>query len=115
MQTKTAFQGTIVVALLGVLTFALSFARAAVWPQFRGPTGGGISSETDLPLTWGVPMNENVLWTAELAGDGIPSPIVRKNRLFVLNCSRKSEDQKLGRKYPQQCLACYDTGKGELL
>lgn len=89
--------------------------RAENWPQFRGPTGGGISTETDLPLTWGGPQNENVLWTADLLGEGIASPVVWKDRLFVLNCSRKADDQKAGRKSPEQYLACYDTQKGELL
>lgn len=85
-----------------------SLAWAENWPQFRGPTGGGLSTETDLPLTWGGPKNENVLWTAELLGEGISSPIAWKERLFVLNCSRKADDLKAGRKDPEQYLACWD-------
>lgn len=90
-------------------------AWAENWPQFRGPTGEGISKETSLPLTWGGKDNENVLWSADLPGEGIASPIVWEDRLFVLNASRKADDQKAGRTSPEQYLACYDTRQGKLL
>ncbi|MBI2808566.1 MAG: PQQ-like beta-propeller repeat protein [Planctomycetes bacterium] len=90
-------------------------AEGEDWPQFRGPTGAGLSSANDLPLHWGGPKNENVVWTADLLGDGIASPIVWKNRLFVLNTSRKADDKKIGRQYPEQYVACYDTAQGKLL
>ena len=90
-------------------------AWAEDWPQFRGPTSGGISSETDLPLTWGGPKNENILWTAELLGDGISSPIVWKDRLFLVNASRRADDKKMDRKNTEQYVACYDTQQGKLL
>ena len=103
--------------LLAAICFGLGAPRVAAqnWPQFRGPTGGGLTSQTDLPLTWGGKENENVLWTADLLGDGIASPIVWKGRLFVVNCSRKAEDKKIGREYPEQYVACYETAQGKLL
>jgi outer membrane protein assembly factor BamB len=90
-------------------------AAAQDWPQFRGPTGEGLSSETALPLTWGGKKNENVVWTANLLGDGIASPIVWKERLFIVNASRKADDKKIGREYPEQYVACYETKQGNLL
>ena len=101
-----------------VCTFALLLsgpATAEDWPQFRGPTGGGVSSDKDLPLTWGGPKNENVVWTAELIGEGIASPVVWKDRLFVVNASRREDDKKADRKQPEQYVACYDTANGKLL
>ncbi len=100
---------------LVVLLVAPGFVRAQNWPQFRGPSGAGLAKETDLPLTWGGPKNENVLWSAALSGDGIASPVVWKDRLFVLNASRRADDKKIDREYPEQYLACYDTQQGKLL
>ncbi len=116
MRHGIAFSFAVPVAVvLSGLACVSSSVRADDWPQFRGPTGGGVTTEADLPLTWGGPANENVLWTAELGGDGISSPIVWKDRLILLNASRKADDQKAGRKYPEQYVACYDTRNGKLL
>lgn len=104
--------------VLVVVTFALLAINplaAENWPQFRGPTSCGLSCENDLPLTWGGPKNENVLWSADLLGHGLSSPIVWNDRVFVVNASRKGDDAKLGRKVPEQYLACYDAAKGDLL
>ncbi|MEL0097025.1 MAG: PQQ-binding-like beta-propeller repeat protein [Planctomycetaceae bacterium] len=55
--------------------------RGENWPRFRGPSGQGISSETDLPVTWS--MNENIKWTSDLPGQGWSSPIVFKDHIFL--------------------------------
>src|SRR5690242_2495465 len=90
---------------------ATPLAHAEDWTQFRGPTGAGLTSEADLPIEWGGPKNVNILWSAELLGDGIASPIVWKDRLFLINASRKAEDKKIGREYPEQYVASYDINK----
>jgi len=51
------------------------------WPQWRGPSSNGVSSETDLPTTWS--MDCNIVWKVPLAGLGGSSPIVMGNRVFV--------------------------------
>jgi outer membrane protein assembly factor BamB len=51
------------------------------WPQWRGPSGNGVSSETDLPTNWSV--DSNIVWKAALAGLGGSSPIVMGDRVFV--------------------------------
>jgi outer membrane protein assembly factor BamB len=51
------------------------------WPQFRGPSGQGLSSETGVPLGWGV--DQGFAWKAEIPGEGWSSPIVRGGRVFV--------------------------------
>ena len=53
------------------------------WPQFRGPTGLGLAASTHLPLTWGGPKGENVLWQSPLKGQGHASPIVWDNTVVV--------------------------------
>ncbi len=55
--------------------------EAENWPQFRGPTGQGISTETNLPLTWSA--TENVVWKTPLPGTAWSSPIVWGDHVFV--------------------------------
>ena len=54
---------------------------AANWPQWRGPSGLGVSAEADLPTTWNA--RENIAWSAALRGLGSSSPIVWGNQVFV--------------------------------
>ena len=54
---------------------------AANWPQWRGPSGHGVSAESDLPTTWS--QGENVAWSAALGGLGSSSPIVWRDQVFV--------------------------------
>jgi outer membrane protein assembly factor BamB len=61
-----------------VFTFA---AFADNWPQFRGPTGQGISSETNLPLHWTAA--SNVAWKTEIPGRAWSSPVVWSARVFL--------------------------------
>lgn len=56
-------------------------ARAENWPGWRGPQRIGISSETDLPVTWSA--KSGVAWKVELPGSGISTPIVWNDRVFV--------------------------------
>ncbi len=58
---------------------------AADWPQFRGPTGDGVTTETNLPLTWSE--KENLVWRTELPGPGSSSPIVVGERVFLTSYS----------------------------
>jgi outer membrane protein assembly factor BamB len=60
---------------------AFSPAAAENWPRFRGPTGQGISTETNLPLTWSAA--ENVAWKRPIAGEGWSSPVVWDDRIFL--------------------------------
>jgi outer membrane protein assembly factor BamB len=56
------------------------FARAS-WPQWRGPSGQGISEEKNLPATWSA--TKNIKWKTPIAGRGHSSPIVWGNRIFL--------------------------------
>ena len=51
------------------------------WPQWRGLSGNGVSSETGLPANWGV--DSNIAWKVALAGLGASSPIIMGDRVFV--------------------------------
>jgi outer membrane protein assembly factor BamB len=51
------------------------------WPQWRGPTQDGISTEKNLPLRWS--KTENILWRTPLDGLGTSTPIVWGDRVFI--------------------------------
>jgi hypothetical protein len=65
-----------------------SFARLASlstqsdWPQWRGVDGTGVSSETGLPTRLGADSPE-LLWRVEVPGEGVSSPIVKSERVFL--------------------------------
>ena len=54
---------------------------AADWPQWRGPSGTGTTTETGLPVKWSA--TENVAWKAPIGGLGVSTPIVVGDRVFV--------------------------------
>ncbi|HEV8606956.1 MAG TPA: PQQ-binding-like beta-propeller repeat protein [Tepidisphaeraceae bacterium] len=62
-----------------------STARADDWPQFRGPTGQGLSSDKNLPTTWSIKTGQNILWKSPLPKSDNPysSPIVCRGKLIT--------------------------------
>jgi outer membrane protein assembly factor BamB len=64
-----------------VLIAALALPASADWPQWRGPAGQGISSETGLPTRWSAA--QNIAWKASLSGSGASSPIVSGDLVIV--------------------------------
>ncbi|MBL8233644.1 MAG: PQQ-binding-like beta-propeller repeat protein, partial [Bryobacterales bacterium] len=54
---------------------------AADWPQWRGPTGDGISTETNVPIRWS--STENVAWKVPLPGLGSSTPVISGDRVFL--------------------------------
>lgn len=56
------------------------------WPQWRGPNGLGVSSETALPTEWSP--TTNIAWKTEIPGRGHSSPVVWGNRVFLTTSIR---------------------------
>ncbi len=75
---------SMVCLLVTLLTSTMATARGEDWPQFRGPNATGISTSTNLPVTFS--KSENVLWSADL-GTGIACPIVASGRVFTTTMS----------------------------
>jgi len=90
-------------------------SRAENWPQFRGPTGLGITGEKDLPITWGGPGGENVAWKAPLVGQGHASPIVWGDRLLVCTAHWPETVSRREEVIPEHHVLCYSTLDGKLL
>ena len=78
--------GPVVAALVGLFVVSL---HAEHWPQWRGPSASGVSSEAPLPIQWSD--SENVAWKASLTGVGISSPIVWGDRVFVTSQTGSGE------------------------
>lgn len=56
------------------------------WPNWRGPTLNGVSSATALPTEWSD--SRNIVWKTPLPSWGGATPIVWKDRIFVLSPSK---------------------------
>jgi outer membrane protein assembly factor BamB len=56
-------------------------SKSSTWHQFRGPTGMGISTATELPLTWS--SDRNIAWKTPLPGPGASSPIVSGDHIYL--------------------------------
>lgn len=58
------------------------------WPEFRGPTAEGHSTQTGLPLKWSETQrgSENILWKTPIPGRGWSSPVVSGNQIWLTTC-----------------------------
>ena len=56
-------------------------ARAENWPQFRGPGGRALPSDSRLASEWGE--EANIAWKAKLPGVAWSQPVVWDDRIFV--------------------------------
>jgi outer membrane protein assembly factor BamB len=78
------------------LPFALMLAVAALggavkaqdapWPQWRGPGGLALSSDTRAPSEWNA--ERNVAWKTAIPGRGHSSPVVAAGRIFLTTSIR---------------------------
>lgn len=57
------------------------------WPQFRGPTGQGVSDEHNLPLTWSE--TQNVRWKTAIPGRGWSSPAIQGDRIWLTTATEE--------------------------
>jgi len=100
---------------VGILTAPAGEGAEVNWPQFRGPTGMGHTTEKGLPITWGRPANENVRWKSPLVGQGHASPVVWGNRLFVCTARWPESVRQREKVIPEHHVLCYNTHDGKLL
>lgn len=111
--------------LVPLVVTAVAFGVQAgdTWPGWRGPTGLGHIDEKDLPLTWGGPKNENVLWKVPLPSTNAKgkikrdlnqsSPIVWKDRVFVTEAYWPEGVAQT--EFPEHHVACYSATDGKSL
>ncbi|MGD9854285.1 MAG: PQQ-binding-like beta-propeller repeat protein [Planctomycetaceae bacterium] len=75
------------------------------WPQWRGPSGNGISRETGIATEWS--RTKNVAWRLPLPGPAGATPIVWEDRIFVTSSVGAEEGGDL-------VLLCIDTNGKDL-
>lgn len=75
------------------LCASVSSAQVQDWPEFRGPTGQGHSTEIGLPLEWSESLN--VRWKTPLQGRGWSSPAVAGGRVWITTAAREANSASL--------------------
>src|SRR5579871_6495136 len=96
-----------------------SVARAENWPGYRGPTGQGTTPDTNLPVEWGGPKDQNVRWKSPLPGTvakgdadhNQASPIIWNGRVYVATAYWPAG--KPHNEYPEQHVTCYGLADGK--
>ncbi|MBI1789123.1 MAG: PQQ-binding-like beta-propeller repeat protein [Acidobacteria bacterium] len=78
-----------------LLALGLSAAALAEdWPQFRGPTGQGHSTERGLPLEWSE--RKNIVWKTPVPGRGWSSPAILGDRIWITTATEPEGIAALG-------------------
>ena len=79
--------------ILLTFTFAAlaNGAAAGDWTGFRGPLGNGVSDEVGLPVALNA--KKHISWRIDLPGQGLSSPLVVGNRVFVTASAGTRQDQ----------------------
>ncbi|MFQ5732403.1 MAG: PQQ-binding-like beta-propeller repeat protein [Planctomycetaceae bacterium] len=124
---------------LCIIAFSLSVAtvaaddsaalRAGNWHQWRGPNADGVAPLGDPPVTWDE--TTNVKWKVGIPGKGTATPIIWRNKVFVLTAvttdkvdeSKTPPDKQprrpFGIRYPNAyyrfIVMCLDRGTGKVL
>ena len=74
------------------------------WPRFRGPSGSGASTDTNVPASWNVQTGENIVWKTAVPIFGPNSPVIWGNRLFLTGATAKKCE-----------FYCFDVASGKLV
>ena len=93
--------------LTRILIFLALLAHTSIaedWPQWRGPRNDGRSTETAFPTAWS--KTDNVVWRAELPGEGHASPIIFGGKIFTVAATPDTGDR---------ILICLDRNTGRKL
>ncbi|HYE31080.1 MAG TPA: PQQ-binding-like beta-propeller repeat protein [Methylomirabilota bacterium] len=72
-----------------VLATLINTAFATDWPQFRGPTHQGHSTDRNIPTEWGP--DKNVAWKTEIPGGGWSSPSVVQGKVYLTTAIKEGD------------------------
>ena len=112
--------------LLPQSLLAVDFSAAHVhnWHQWRGPSANGVAPFGDPPIQWD--QQRNIRWKASLPGEGVSTPIIWQDQVFVLSAiktDRVAERQpqahataktKPPRNYYRFVVLCLDRNTGQI-
>ena len=97
---------SLLLLIVGIVSWTPVFARAENWPGWRGPRGDGTSLEEDIPTAWDGKTMENIAWRAPVPGRSHSSPIVWEDKVLLSTCLEEQG---------QRVLVCFDRRTGRLL
>jgi outer membrane protein assembly factor BamB len=89
---------------LPLFLFMLAALLVQDWPQFRGPTGQGLSDAQGLPLTWSEATN--VRWKVAIPGSGWSSPAILGEQIWLTTATEEGKSLRA---------ICVDRGTGAIL
>src|SRR5262245_45517571 len=76
---------------LATLLFIATPTTASGWTEFRGPTGDGISTATQVPVNWTA--TEHVVWKQAIPGSGWSSPVLSHGKLYLTTAVEQAPDE----------------------
>lgn len=79
---------------------------AAAWPEFRGPTGQGLSEVKNVPLFWN--SASNIAWKISIPGNGWSSPIISEGKIYLTTAIHDDSSVSLR-------VICLDESSGAIL
>lgn len=91
---------------LGFAGTAATAGAAEDWPQFRGPTGQGISTAKNTPTEWST--SKNIAWSTEIPGRGWSSPVLMDGKVYLTTGIPAGDGLSLN-------AICLDAGSGKIL
>ena len=65
---------------LAIAVIGAPLVAAENWPEFRGPSGDGMSTATGLPVTWSE--SENIAWKTPIHGKAWSSPVIWDDQIW---------------------------------
>jgi outer membrane protein assembly factor BamB len=81
----------IAICTSALLTAAAPAADPTAWPSWRGGSGTGVAPGAQPPLTWDD--NKNIRWRTAVPGLGFSTPIVWKDRIYLLTAVETAEER----------------------
>jgi outer membrane protein assembly factor BamB len=91
-------------ALVCALLAAVTAPAAENWPQFRGPSGDGVSQATGLPVTWSE--TEHIVWKTPVHDKGWSSPVIWDNQIWMTTATANGK---------QSFAVCVDRESGRVV
>ena len=70
---------------LAMLVLAAQGLAAAPWPEFRGPTGDGVSTDRNLTVEWSE--SRGVAWKTAIPGKAWSSPVIWDDLVWLSNAT----------------------------
>ncbi len=74
--------------------FVANAGSGADWPQFRGPGGNGVATDSNLPSEWST--TKNIAWKATVPGVAWSCPIVVGDKVFVTTAITEKQQKPKG-------------------